>query len=139
MNKKLTNKDIINGAKCCAEGSCGNCPLLLEYRYGLEDCVKVFVNYILYSIKENETAPVATDTSSELSVKEDINNIQLDNSVKEQICQAYDTVDEACGDIIEIYEVMSERERRAFDLGGAYGKMYITRDKLRKLKSDDSK
>ena len=138
MNKKLTNKDIINGAKCCAEGSCGNCPLL-EYRYGLEDCVKVFVNYILYNIKENDTTSVATDTSSELSVKEDTNLMHTNDNTKEQICQAYDTIDEACGDIVDIYEVMSERERRAFDLGEAYGKIYSTRDMLRKLKSDDSK
>lgn len=84
MNKKLTNKDIINGAKCCAEGSCGNCPLL-EYRYGLEDCVKVFVNYILCNIKENETAPVATDTSSEVS--KDTNSAHIDDSKLLDICQ----------------------------------------------------
>lgn len=138
MNKKLTNKDIINGAKYCAEGSCGNCPLL-EYRYGLEDCVKVFVNYILCNIKENETAPVATDTNSEVSVKEDTNLMHTNDNIKEQICQAYDTINEACGDIIDIYEVMSEREHRAFNIGEVYGKMCITRDKLRKLKSDDDK
>lgn len=84
MNKKLTNKDIINGAKCCAEGSCGNCPLL-EYRYGLEDCVKVFVNYILYSIKENKSAPVATDTNSEVS--KDTNSVHIDDSKLLDICQ----------------------------------------------------
>lgn len=70
-------------------------------------------------------------------VSKDTDNIHLDNSTKEQICQAYDTVDEACTDIIGIYEGMSEREHRAFDIGEAYGKICSTRDKLEKLKGGD--
>lgn len=27
MNKKLTNKDIINETKCCIAGNCKSCPL----------------------------------------------------------------------------------------------------------------
>lgn len=45
-----------------------------------------------------------------------------------------DTVDEACTDIIGIYEGMSEREHRAFDIGEAYGKICSTRDKLENMK-----
>nr|DAW03367.1 MAG TPA: hypothetical protein [Caudoviricetes sp.] len=53
--------------------------------------------------------------------------------IKQQICQAYDTVDEACADIIDIYEVMSEREHRAFNIGEAYGKICSTKCKLEGL------
>jgi hypothetical protein len=66
-----------------------------------------------------------------------INSTHLDDSTKEQICQAYKTADEACEDIIDIYEVMSEREHRAFDIGEAYGKICSTRDKLEKLRGGD--
>lgn len=93
----------------------------------------IFAEYL----KETEPAPAATGTSSEV-VSKDTNSTHLDDSTKSDICQAYNTIDEACGDIIEIYEVMSERERRAFALGGAYGKIYTTRDMLRKLKGSDS-
>lgn len=89
----------------------------------------------LHSEKENEPAPAATGTSSEVS--KDTGSTHLDNSTKEQICQAYDTVDEACGDIIDIYEGMSEREHRAFNIGEVYGKICSTRDRLEKLRGGD--
>lgn len=90
----------------------------------------------LHSEKEKEPAPAATGTSSEVS-KDTGSILQFDDSTKEQICQAYDTVDEACGDIIDIYEGMSEREHRAFDIGEAYGKIFDTRNKLEKLRGGD--
>lgn len=92
--------------------------------------------YFARYIKEIEPAPAATGTSSEV-VSKDTDNIQIDDSTKEQICQAYKTADEACEDIIDIYEVMSEREHRAFDIGEAYGKICSTRDKLEKLRGGD--
>ncbi len=90
----------------------------------------------LHSEKENEPAPAATGTSSEVS-KDTSSILHLDDSTKAAICQAYDTVDEACTDIIGIYEGMSEREHRAFDIGEAYGKICSTRDKLDKLRGGD--
>lgn len=132
MDKRFTDEDIINVAKCCRVGNCKSCPLEND-----EKCATNFLNCII-EYMENKPATMATDTSSEASVKEDANLIHTNDSIKEQIYQAYGTVDEACGDIIEIYEVMSERERRAFALGGAYGKIYTTRDMLRKLKGSDS-
>lgn len=107
--------------------SCENCPL----------CEKDFKcgAYLAEYLKENEPAPAATDTSSE--ILKNINSTHLDDSTKEQICQAYKTADEACEDIIDIYEVMSEREHRAFDIGEAYGKICSTRDKLEKLRGGD--
>ncbi|MFQ9841489.1 MAG: hypothetical protein ACLRWU_06605 [Ruminococcus sp.] len=135
MSKKFTDEEILKAAEICTMGGdhgelCPNCPLDNEKAA----CVLIFAEYL----KETEPAPAATGTSSEASVKEDTNLIHTNDSTKEQIYQAYGTVDEACGDIIEIYEVMSERERRAFALGGAYGKIYTTRDMLRKLKGSDS-
>lgn len=82
--KMITKDDVLNAAKCCAGDNCENCPL--EHRgYETENCVEVFANYILYNIKENEPAPVATGTSSEVS--KDTDNIHLDDSTLLDICQ----------------------------------------------------
>ena len=108
---------------------CTQCPLGKRF-------YKCGVYFALY-IKENEPALSANSTSSEVS--KDTNSTHLDDSTLLDICQAYKTADEACEDIIDIYEVMSEREHRAFNIGEVYGKICITRDKLRKLRSDDNK
>ena len=76
---------------------------------GHGNCITDFMNHILEYMK-TEPAPAATGTSLE---------------------------DEACTDIIGIYEGMSEREHRAFDIGEAYGKICSTRDKLDKLRGGD--
>lgn len=123
----MTKNEIITTAKCCIVDNCVSCPLA-----GHGNCITDFMNHILEYMK-TEPAPAATGTSS--TKKE--NTFQIDDSTKEQICQAYDTVDEACTDIIGIYEGMSEREHRAFDIGEAYGKICSTRDKLDKLRGGD--
>lgn len=125
----MTKDEIITVAKCCIVDNCVSCPLA-----GHGNCITDFMNHILEYMK-NEPAPAATGTSSEVS--KDTNSTHLDDSTKEQICQAYKTADEACEDIIDIYEVMSEREHRAFDIGEAYGKICSTRDKLEKLRGGD--
>lgn len=125
----MTKDEIITVAKCCIVDNCVSCPLA-----GHGNCITDFMNHILEYMK-TEPAPAATDTSSEVS--KDTNSTHLDDSTKEQICQAYKTADEACEDIIDIYEVMSEREHRAFDIGEAYGKICSTRDKLEKLRGGD--
>ena len=125
----MTRDEIILAAKCCIVDNCGPCPLM-----GTDNCITGFMNHILEYMK-TEPALSANSTSSE--ILKNINSTHLDDSTKEQICQAYDTVDEACADIIDIYEVMSEREHRAFDIGEAYGKICSTRDKLEKLKGGD--
>lgn len=108
--------------------SCENCPL----------CEKDFKcgAYLAEYLKENEPAPAATGTSSEV-VSKDTDNIQIDDSTKEQICQAYDTADKACTDILDIYEGMSACERRAFDIGEVYGKICSTRDKLENMRGEN--
>ena len=123
----MTRDEIILAAKCCIVDNCGPCPLM-----GTDNCITGFMNHILEYMK-NEPAPAATGTGS--TKKE--NTFQIDDSTKEQICQAYDTVDEACADIIDIYETMSEREHRAFNIGEVYGKICSTRDKLEKLRGGD--
>lgn len=125
----MTKDEIITVAKCCIVDNCVSCPLA-----GHGNCITDFMNHILEYMK-TEPAPAATDTSSE--ILKNINSTHLDDSTKEQICQAYKTADEACEDIIDIYEVMSEREQRAFDIGEAYGKIFDTRCKLEELRGGD--
>lgn len=104
--------------------SCKGCPLNGKDLV----CGTYLAEYI-----KNEPALSANSTSSEV-VSKDTDNIHIDNSTKEQICQAYDTADKACTDIIDIYEGMSECEQRAFDIGEAYGKICSTRDKLENMR-----
>lgn len=132
MIPMMSKEEFEKAVEVCtsADTNCAHCPLSKKiYRCG---------GYFARYIKENEPALSANSTSSEV-VSKDTDNIHLDDSTKEQICQAYDTVDEACGDIIDIYEGMSECEQRAFDIGEAYGKICSTRDKLEKLKGGDGK
>ncbi len=126
----MTRDEIILAAKCCIVDNCGPCPLM-----GTDNCITGFMNHILEYMK-NEPAPSANSTSSEV-VSKDTDNIHLDNSTKEQICQAYKTADEVCSNILTVYEGMSECEQRAFDIGEAYGKIFDTRCKLEELRGGD--
>ncbi|WP_410064472.1 hypothetical protein [Ruminococcus sp.] len=107
--------------------SCENCPL----------CEKDFKcgAYLAEYLKETELAPAATGTSSE--ILKNINSTHLDDSTKSDICQAYDTADKACTDILDIYEGMPACERRAFDIGEVYGKICSTRDKLENMRGEN--
>lgn len=122
----ITKEEFEKAVNYCTEFtvSCENCPL----------CEKDFKcgAYLAEYLKENELAPAATGTSSE--ILKNINSTHLDDSTKEQICQAYDTADKACADILDIYEGMSACERRAFDIGEVYGKICSTRDKLENMR-----
>lgn len=137
MDKKFTDEEIVEAAYCCTQHSCETCPLTV-LGVGFEKCVIKFSEYIANSTK-NEPALSANSTGSEVVSKDTSSILHLDDSIKQQICQAYDTVDEACADIIDIYEVMSEREHRAFNIGEAYGKICSTRCKLEELKGGDGK
>lgn len=130
MNKEFTNEDIINAAKHCATNAdCDNCPFFATLE--IEGCIETFTRYIVSNTK-NEPALSANSTSSE--ILKNINSTHLDDSTKEQICQAYDTADKACTDILDIYEGMPACERRAFDIGEVYGKICSTRDKLENMR-----
>lgn len=122
----ITKEEFEKAVNYCTEFtvSCENCPL----------CEKDFKcgAYLAEYLKENELAPAATGTSSE--ILKNINSTHLDDSTKSDICQAYDTADKACADILDIYEGMSACERRAFDIGEVYGKICRTRDKLENMR-----
>lgn len=129
MIPMMTKEEFEKVVEICtnADRNCGQCPLSKKiYRCG---------GYLARYIKENEPALSANSTSSEVS--KDTDNIQLDDSTKEQICQAYDTADKACTDILDIYEGMSVCERRAFDIGEVYGKICSTRDKLENMRGEN--
>lgn len=123
----ITKEEFEKAVNYCTEFtvSCKDCPLS-------EKDLKCGA-YLAEYLKENEPAPAATGTSSEV-VSKDTDNIHLDDSTKAAICQAYDTADKACTDILDIYEGMSACERRAFDIGEVYGKICSTRDKLENMK-----
>lgn len=126
----MTKNEIITTAKCCIVDNCVSCPFA-----GHGNCITDFMNHILEYMK-TEPAPAATGTSSEVS-KDTGLILHLDNSTKEQICQAYKTADEACSNILTVYEGMSECEQRAFNIGEVYGKICSTRDRLEKLRGGD--
>ena len=131
----ITKEEFEKAVKYCTEFTincinCKDCPLSKKDLM----CGAYFAEYL----KENEPAPSANGTSSEVS-DDTCSILQFDDSTKEQICQAYDTAYKACTDILLIYDEMSECERRAFDIGETYGKICSTRDKLEKLKGGDGK
>lgn len=125
----ITKEEFEKAVNYCTgfTASCENCPLSeKDFK-----CGAYFAEYI----KKNEPAPAATGTSSE--ILKNINSTHLDDSTKEKICQAYKTADEACSNILTVYEGMSECEQRAFDIGEAYGKIFDTRCKLEELRGGD--
>lgn len=126
----MTKNEIITVAKCCIVDNCGPCPLM-----GTDNCITGFMNHILEYMK-NEPALSANSTSSEVS-KDTSSILHLDDSTKAAICQAYKTADEACSNILTVYEGMSKCEQRAFDIGEAYGKIFDTRCKLEELRGGD--
>lgn len=126
----MTKNEIITVAKCCIVDNCVSCPFA-----GHGNCITDFMNHILEYMK-TEPAPAATGTSSEVS-KDTGSILHLDDSTKAAICQAYKTADEACSNILTVYEGMSECERRAFDIGEVYGKICSTRDKLENMRGEN--
>ena len=130
MIPMITKEEFEKAVNYCTKFtvSCKGCPLDGKDLV----CGAYFAEYI-----KNEPALSANSTSSEVSVKEDTDNIHLNDSTKEQICQAYDTADKACADILDIYEGMSECEQRAFDIGEVYGKICSTRDKLENMRGEN--
>lgn len=125
----ITKEEFEKAVNHCTEFTvnCKGCPLAEKNLM----CGAYFAEYL----KESEPALSANSTSSEML--KNINSTHLDDSTKEQICQAYETADEACSNILAVYEGMSECEQRAFDIGEAYGKIFSTRCKLEELRGGD--
>lgn len=122
----MTKEEFEKAVEVCTDGNmnCTQCPLGQRFY----KCGVYFTRYI----KENEPALSANSTSSK--ILKNINSTHLDDSTKAAICQAYDTADKACTDILDIYEGMPACERRAFDIGEVYGKICSTRDKLENMR-----
>lgn len=133
----LTREETIKAFECCyMTHNCKECPLDKQGKCYIRNSGKPEVNKaVMHYLKENEPALSANSTSSEVS--KDTGSTHLDDSTKEQICQAYDTADKACADILDIYEGMPACERRAFDIGEVYGKICSTRDKLENMRGEN--
>lgn len=124
----ITKEEFEKAVEYCASDTtdCDGCPLCDS------DKQRVCSTYLAEYITKNEPALSANSTSSE--ILKNINSTHLDDITTAQICQAYDTADKACTDILDIYEGMSACERRAFDIGEVYGKICSTRDKLENMR-----
>lgn len=77
----ITKEEFEKAVEICTDGNmnCTQCPL------GKRFCK--CGGYLARYIKEKKPAPAVTDTSSEVSVKEDTDNIHLDDSTLLDICQ----------------------------------------------------
>lgn len=77
----ITKEEFEKAVEFCtnADENCAHCPLSKKKF----TCGRYLTRYI----KETEPAPAATGTSSEVSVKEDTDNIYLNDSTLLNICQ----------------------------------------------------
>lgn len=131
---KMSENEIKKAARHCAtEELCDGCPLS---GYPMSFCAEKFAHYILTD-KENEPAPAATETSSEISSNDTSNLTHLDDNTSRRICQAFESADQAVKVILELYHNMSESEQRAFDMGEIYRSMLSATNEMEKLKNGD--
>lgn len=83
----LTREETIKVFKIChcGEGYCDDCPMQCEDKPCKKELSSAVLHY-LKEPKENEPAPAATGTSSEV-VSKDTDNIHLNDSTLLDICQ----------------------------------------------------
>lgn len=129
----LTREETIKAFECCyMTHNCGECPFDKQGKCYIRNFGKPEVNKaVMHYLKENEPAPAATGTSSEVS--KDTDNIHFDNSVKTQICQEVQKAYKACELILDIYERMEDEEQKAFDLGQSYRAMLEVKEELTRI------
>lgn len=96
--------------------TCEDCPL----RHKAFLCGVYLTKYI-----KNELAPAATDTSSEVSVKEDTDNIHLNDSTLLNICQ-------------EELEAISEIAINDYPNGYLTGYIVALQNNIKRLRGGDS-
>lgn len=126
MIPMMTKEEFEKVVEICtnADRKCEQCPLGKKiYRCG---------GYLARYIKENEPAPAATGTSSEVS-DDTCSILQFDDSTKERICQEAEKAYKACELILEIYERMDDSEQKAFDLGQSYRAMVEVKEELTRI------
>lgn len=130
----LTREETIKAFECCyMTYNCRECPLDMQGKccvgkYGKPEINKAVMHYL----KENEPAPAATGTSSEVS-DDTCSILQFDDSTKERICQEAEKAYKACELILEIYERMDDSEQKAFDLGQSYRAMVEVKEELTRI------
>lgn len=83
----LTREETIKAFECCyMTYNCKECPLDKQGKCYIRNSGKPEVNKaVMHYLKENEPAPAATGTSSEVS--KDTNSTHLDDSTLLDICQ----------------------------------------------------
>ena len=122
----ITKEEFEKAVEYCTgfTASCENCPLSeKDFKCGV---------YLAEYLKENEPAPAATGTSSEVS-DDTCSILQFDDSTKERICQEADKAYKACELILEIYERMDDSEQKAFELGHSYQVMSEVQEELARI------
>ena len=129
----LTREETIKAFKIChcGEGYCDDCPMQCEDKPCKKELSSAVLHY-LKEPKENEPAPSANGTSSEVS-DDTCSILQFDDSTKEQICQEVEKAYKACELILEIYERMDDNEQKAFDLGQSYRAMLEVKKELERI------
>lgn len=123
----ITKEEFEKAVEYCTGDviDCAGCPLNdKDLKCGV---------YLTEYIK-NEPAPAATGTSSEV-VSKDTDNIQIDDSTKEQICQEAQKAYKACELILDIYERMEDEEQKAFDMGQSYRAMIEVKEELTRIEN----
>jgi hypothetical protein len=119
----ITKEEFEKVVEVCTDRNmnCTQCPFGKRlYRCG--------VYFALY-LKENEPAPSANGTSSEVS-DDTCSILQFDDK---QICQEVEKAYKACELILEIYERMDDNEQKAFDLGQSYRAMLEVKKELERI------
>ncbi len=84
----LTREETIKAFECCyMTFNCKGCPLSKQGECHVGNSGNPEINKaVMHYLKENEPAPAATGTSSEV-VSKDTDNIRLDDSTLLDICQ----------------------------------------------------
>lgn len=125
MITMITKEEFEKAVNYCTKFtvSCKGCPLDGKDLV----CGAYFAEYI-----KNEPALSANSTSSEV-VSKDTDNIHIDNSTKERICQEVQKAYKACELILEIYERMDDSEQKAFELGHSYQVMSEVQEELARI------
>lgn len=115
----ITKEEFEKAVECCTgfTVSCENCPLSeKDFKCGV---------YLAEYLKENEPAPAATGTSSEV-VSKDTDNIHIDDSTLLDICQ-------------EELEAISEIAINDYPNGYLTGYIVALQNNIKRLRGGDGK
>ncbi len=143
---ELTKKMIIKAAirHTSGEKTCEGCPFISCDKIGsTKQCLDIFADFIAKdgNIKENEPAPMGVDTSSE---KISVDNLETADTTavsmskyntKLKKCQ--ELLEASVKDTLEIYNVMTEPEQRAFDMGTAFRSLLSGLNELEEMILND--